>query len=254
MTQIIKNDRKLRVVFPKKGRLKQDFKDILEKAGIQVQSVNDRLDYSAIQDAGSPLDNIEVLNQRSGDAIDNLNIGLADMAIVGLDTYEEKRCEAALRGSRLNTRIVVQFNIASCGLYIAAPPEQNVTEAKDLSGKRIATSYPNTLRKWLAVSSVKNVEIIARDGGIEDYVRLGAADMVCDVVDTGDTLKANKLTPRIKLFNSTAVLIQRTGEWTQDNIAQANALKERLTATTVTNVDQPILASEPKAAPPTLAI
>jgi ATP phosphoribosyltransferase len=218
----------IRVVLPKKGRLKQDFAKILDTADLQAEQAGNRLDYGTLKDDRGEVLPIEFLDQRATDAIDNLDLGIADMAIVGLDIYEEKRCEAALRGEELNTRIVTAFNASACGLFIAAPKALNIQDPEDLQGKRIATSYPNTLRKWLNDNNIDGVKIVARDGGIEDYVRLGVADMVCDVVDTGGTLKANGLIPSLKLFDSTAVLIQRKGQWSDAQAEAATQLQKRL--------------------------
>lgn len=240
MERQIKADTPLRFVVPKKGRLKQDFASIMNEADLLTEKAGDRLDYGTLQDDRADIAPVEYLDQRPSDAIENLDIGIADMAVVGLDVYEEKRCEAALRGEQLNTRVVASFNASACGLYIAAPSALKIQEPADLQGKRIATSYPNALRKWLNDNKVNGVKIIARDGGIEDYVRLGVADMVCDVVDTGGTLKANGLTPSLKLFDSTAVLIQRTGQWSEVQTQAAQQIKTRLMAAdTIANAANP---------------
>ncbi len=220
-----KNDKPFRVIFPKKGRLKEEFADVAATAGFTLSKESSRLDYGVTQDAQGKIDSFETLVQRAGDALDNINDGLADMAVVGLDRFEEASCKY---GDDFKVRIVGAFNFSACALWIAAPKDCPVTEPKNLEGKRIVTSYPAALKNWLKDNGVENVKIIAREGGVEDYIRLGLADIVCDVVESGSTLKANGLEKNIKLFDSTAILVQRRGAWTDEAAEQAKAIRQRL--------------------------
>lgn len=216
-------ERPLRLILPKKGRLADDFAAVMEQAGLTFQKQGSRLDYGITADCEQRIAPTETLLQRAADALENLAGGLADMAIVGRDTYEE--FTGANPESARNLRIARTFNdCSSCAMWIAAPENTPVEGPGDLAGMRIATSYPNALKRWLDDQGIGGVTIIARDGGIEDYVRLGMADAVCDVVDTGGTLAANRLGKRIKLFESSAVLV--TGESAQNE--QAQKLCERL--------------------------
>lgn len=222
--------RPFRAVFPKKGRLQKDFQAVMDAAGLETGRVNSRVDYGTTYDSLGDIEAFDTLVQRAGDALDNLDAGLADFAIVGLDTFEEASCRARNDGRELQARVSAAFNFSACALWIAAPDNAQIRNPSDLADLRIATSYPNILKAWLKNNDVENVTIIGREGGIEDYVRLGAADAICDIVDSGRTLEANGLTKTLKLFDSAAVIVERKGAWPEEFSALAQKIKIRLLA------------------------
>lgn len=226
-----KNEPKLRLILPKKGRLAEDFNLRLAACALAYRKEGCRLDYGTLSDESGILPPTETLLQRSGDALANLADGLAQLAVVGRDTYEEFTASAASSDAQL--AIAARFNECSaCAMWLAAPANMKLEKPQDLAGKRIVTSYPNALRRWLQDNGVADIKIISRDGGIEDYVRLGLADAVCDVVETGGTLAANGLKKCVKLFDSSAVLVMRAADagWSEEMLARANALCNRLAA------------------------
>ena len=201
---------KMRMAFPKKGRLKDSFNALMQKAGLDTYN-KPRQDFGQTRDRQGIIEEFETLFQRPGDALENLDLGLIDCALVGKDNFIETAARLGEEQKRsFNGRIAMTFDFAVCSLMIAAPAGQAMQSPADLEGKRIATSYPASLRLWLAQNNVENVTIIAREGGIEDYVRLGMADAVCDIVESGNTLAANGLVPTISLFDSSAVLVLRS--------------------------------------------
>lgn len=220
-------ERPLRFILPKKGRLKEDLKAVLAGTNLDFQKENDRHDYGYFYDRKGALEVFEGLTQRPGDALTKLSKGVAELAIVGLDKFVEVRSAAQEEGRTLNCEVTDSFNMSACALYIAAPENANITEPADLSGKTIATSYPATLRRWLADNGVCNANVEYAEGGIEDYVRLGLADAVMDVVDSGRTLEANGLQKCMKLYDSTAVLVRRTGEWSAEAFGTAEQIRAR---------------------------
>ncbi|MCB9990190.1 MAG: ATP phosphoribosyltransferase [Rhodospirillales bacterium] len=222
-----RTEQPFRVILPKKGRLRDDFAAILTRAGLNTDRQNSRLDFGTTADARGKMGSFETLLQRPADAIENLKAGIADMAVVGLDTYEEARC--ADPENMADLQIACTFNgVSACGLWIAAAEDFDMEDASQLAGLRIATSYPNTLRVWLEEQGIDDVEILARDGGIEDYIRLGLADAICDVVDTGTTLAANGLDKKLKIMDSTAVLVERTSPRSEAIARQVEQVKNRL--------------------------
>jgi ATP phosphoribosyltransferase len=76
-----------------------------------------------------------------------------------------------------------------------------------LTGKRIATTYPYTLKRYLAERNV-SAEIVMLSGAVEIAPRLGRADFICDLVSTGSTLQANHLREVEVVLESQAVLIR----------------------------------------------
>jgi ATP phosphoribosyltransferase len=199
----------LRLALPKKGRLKDDFTNTMNQAALDI-TIGDRLDYGVLRDQSDAIERCEVLLQRPVDALENIQDGLNDMALVGLDQFIEARERIEARGETCSFEVSAVFNSAACGLYIAAPENAPITKPAQISGKTIATSYPATLRRWLQAQNIDDVKIIARDGGIEDYVRLGLADAVCDIVQTGGTLQANGLSATLCLYRSSSVMVRAT--------------------------------------------
>lgn len=196
-------DNRLRVIVPKKGRLCAAFAAAMEKGGMRLEKQNARHDFGMLRDEQNMLQDVEALTMRGTDALRTMAAGAADMAVVGLDMLREFNAQqAALRGAR-----VERLGLAPCALYIAAREEAALYGPADLAGARIATSFPGVLAGWLEDNNVQGVQIVPCDGGVEDMIRLGLADAICDLVETGGTLAANGLEKRIKVLDSEAVLV-----------------------------------------------
>ena len=197
------NDDRLRVIIPKKGRLCAAFVAAMEKGGLTLEKESARHDFGTLRDTQNTLQNVEALTMRSTDALRTMAAGAADMAIVGLDMLREFNAQnPALREAR-----VERLGLTPCALYIAAPEQSAMLAPQDLRNARIATSFPGVLATWLAENEVAGVTIVECEGGVEDMVRLGLADAVCDLVETGGTLVANGLEKRMKVMDSEAVLV-----------------------------------------------
>lgn len=206
---------RVRIIIPKKGRLSAAFADAMEKSGLRVEKDNARHDYGTLRDAQNTLQNVEALTMRSTDALRALAAGAADMAVVGLDMLREFNAHnPALRDAHID-----RLGLTPCGLFIAAPVDSAVAAPQDLQGLRIATSFPGVLATWLADNNVTGAAIVECEGGVEDMVRLGLADVVCDLVETGGTLAANGLEKRMKVLDSEAVLVSAPRARFADDIA-----------------------------------
>lgn len=227
--EMANNKAPVRVIFPKKGRLADDFGDIAGKAGIQVEKKS-RQDFGTGFDVRGRLPSFEVLVQRPGDALACLDAGVAQLAVVGRDRLQEAFCEAAEAGRTLPVSVRQDFGLSVCSLCIAGPAGMDIRTPRDLAGMTVATSYPCTLRAWLADKGVEGVKVVTREGGLEDTIRLGIADVICDIVDTGNTLRANGLVPYdgMTLLESSAVLVQRDNMAGDPRKAQVDAIAARL--------------------------
>lgn len=195
--------RPLRIAVPKKGRLCAAFEAAMDAEGLRVEKSNPRLDFGMLRDAQDSLRGVEALQMRSNDALRAVAAGAADMAVVGLDMLREFNAH----NPALDGAIVQPLGLTPCGLYIAAPAGMDVADADALRGMRIATSFPGVLSTWLAAQGVYDAAIIECEGGVEDMVRLGLADVVCDLVETGSSLAANNLEKKMKVLDSQAVLV-----------------------------------------------
>lgn len=228
MTEYTPTERPFRIVLPKKGRLVETFMAVADGAGLSLQKSNPRHDYGCLRDLREQLGPVEALLQNGADALASLADGVADMAVTGLDTFIEFNNAARADGLQFDAQITATLDIGACGLYFAGPASRPLNNPSDLNGLRIATSYPATVRAWFNDHNLTPARIIARKGGVEDMIRLGLADAVCDLVETGNTLKACALTPGLKLFDSSAVIITRCDISSRETAQITAALTKRL--------------------------
>jgi ATP phosphoribosyltransferase len=99
------------------------------------------------------------------------------------------------------------MDFGRCKLCIAVPAEFDYQGTASLNGKRIATTYPNILGRFLAERGI-SAEVVVLSGSVEIAPRLGRADLICDLVSTGSTLAANHLRQVEIVLESQAVLIR----------------------------------------------
>nr|WP_321226097.1 ATP phosphoribosyltransferase [uncultured Psychroserpens sp.] len=181
---------KLKIAVQKSGRLNEDSMKILKDIGISIDNGKDQLKASA---KNFPL---EVFYLRNGDIPQYLKDGVVDAAIIGENVLIEK-------GN--NISVVEKLGFSSCKVSIAVPKSAKYNGIKDLEGKRIATSYPNTVNQFLEKNNVKaNLHII--NGSVEIAPNIGLADAIVDIVSSGSTLFKNGLKEVEVLLKSEAVL------------------------------------------------
>ena len=181
---------KLRIAVQKSGRLNEDSMQILKDIGIYIDNGKDQLKASA---KGFP---VEVFYLRNGDIPQYLKDGVVDAAIIGENVLIEK-------GNGIT--VVEKLGFSSCRVCIAVPKSAKYSKIQDLEGKRIATSYPNTVQNYLDENGVKaNLHII--NGSVEIAPNIGLADAICDIVSSGSTLFKNNLKEVETILKSEAVL------------------------------------------------
>ena len=181
---------KLRIAIQKSGRLNQDSLQILKDCGISIDNGKDQLKVNA---SNFPL---EVFYLRNGDIPQYLRDGVVDIAIIGENVLLEK-------GNDL--QFVERLGFSKCKVSIAVPKESNANSLQDLKGKRIATSYPETVKKQLSKSNI-DAQIHIINGSVEIAPNIGLADGICDIVSSGSTLFKNGLKEIEVLLKSEAVL------------------------------------------------
>ena len=181
---------KLKIAVQKSGRLNQDSLKLLKDCGISIDNGKDQLKASA---RNFPL---EVLYLRNGDIPQYLRDGVVDVAIIGENTLVEK-------GEDLE--IVERLGFSKCRVSLAVPKEVTYNGINDFQGKRIATSYPNTVKKFLSEKGIEaDLHII--NGSVEIAPNIGLADAICDIVSSGSTLFKNGLKEVVEMGVSEAVL------------------------------------------------
>jgi len=181
---------KLKIAIQKSGRLHDDSMKILKEVGISINNGKDQLKAEA---KNFPM---EVFYLRNGDIPQYLKDGVVDIAIIGENVLIEK-------GEGIE--FIQKLGFSSCKVSIAVPKLDSYKSLKDLEGKRIATSYPNTVNQYLNKNNVSaNLHII--NGSVEIAPNIGLADAIVDIVSSGSTLFKNGLKEVEVLLKSEAVL------------------------------------------------
>ena len=182
----------IKIAIQKSGRLNIDSLEILKKCGISIDNGKDQLKAAA---RNFPL---EVLYLRNGDIPQYLRDGVVDLAIIGENLIHEK-------GKGIET--IERLGFSKCRVSIALPKEVEFNNIKQLDGKRIATSYPNTVKRFFEENGIAaDIHII--NGSVEIAPNIGLADAICDIVSSGSTLFKNNLKEVVKIMESEAVLVQ----------------------------------------------
>lgn len=181
---------KLKIAIQKSGRLNDDSLQLLKSCGIKIDNGRDQLKASA---TNFPM---EAFFLRNSDIPQYLEDGIVDIAIVG---------ENLLIEQEKNIDVVASLGFSKCRVSLAVPKEVDATSISYFEGKRIATSYPNTVRSYLKKNNV-NADIHTISGSVEIAPNIGLADGICDIVSTGSTLFKNGLKEMEVMFQSQAVL------------------------------------------------
>ena len=201
----------IRLALQKSGRLNQDSLKLLKDCGISIDNGKDQLKASV---HNFPM---EVFFLRNGDIPKYIRDGVVDLAIVGENLLMEK-------GMDLN--VIERLGFSKCRVSIAFPKGFEFMGVQDLQGKRIATSYPNTVKIFLEKNNIKaDLHII--NGSVEIAPNIGLADAICDIVSSGSTLFKNNLKEVVEISTSQAVLVQGNS-LTNDQLEIINKLRFRV--------------------------
>ena len=181
---------KLKIAIQKSGRLYEESLQLLKDCGIFINNGKDQLKVS--------VDNfpMEIMYLRNSDIPQYLEDGVVDIAIVGENLLVEKQ---------KNIDIIQNLGFSKCRVSLAIPKEIETDDIRYFQGKKIATSYPNTLQNFLEKNNI-SAEIHIISGSVEIAPNIGLADGICDIVSSGSTLFKNGLRETITLLKSEAVL------------------------------------------------
>ena len=181
----------LRIAVQSKGRLFEDTMALLAEAGIKVSSSKRTL---LVQSSNFP---VEVLYLRDDDIPQSVASGVADLGIVGQNEFEE-RAE--------NAEVVRPLGFSKCRLSLAVPRGCGYYGLKWFEGKKIATSYPSILRRFMQENHIA-ADIHVITGSVEISPGIGLADAIFDIVSSGSTLVSNNLVEVETVMQSEAILI-----------------------------------------------
>lgn len=222
------NQTKLRIAIQKSGRLYDDSVKLLNECGIELRNVKDRLKTE------SDTFPMEVFFLRDDDIPQYVEDGVADIGIVGENVLFEKN---------KNVDVVEKLGFGKCRLSIAIPRGQEFTGPQMLEGKKIATSYPFLVEKYLKENNV-SAEIHEISGSVEIAPGIGLADVVADLVSSGSTLFMNGLKEVETILNSQTVLI-RNRNFNGEKLQLLNKLLFRINAVKKSKRNKYVLLNAP---------
>lgn len=192
---------RLRIAIQKSGRLSKECQQLLKGCGVKLNIREQRLIAHA---ENMPID---LLLVRDDDIPGLVMDGVVDLGVVGENVLEETVMERQSQQSPAEYNVLKRLDFGGCRLSLAVAQDVPYQGVKSLEGKRIATSYPWLLKRFMDSQGVK-FQSVMLNGSVEVAPRAGVAEAICDLVSTGATLEANGLVEADVIFRSKAVLIQ----------------------------------------------
>lgn len=185
--------KRLKIAVQKSGRLQEGSLKMLRECGIRIDNGRDQLRAQA---TNFPVD---ILYLRNSDIPQYVEDGVADLGIIGENLLVEKQ-------NQLDK--ILPLGFSKCRLSIAVPKNTDYSGPEFLQGKRIATSYPVSLQKYLSEKNIQ-ADIHVISGSVEIAPNIGLADAICDLVSSGSTLFKNGLEEKEIILKSQAWIVAR---------------------------------------------
>lgn len=208
---------RLRIALQKKGRLSKDCNELLKQCGVKINWNEQRLiAYSE----NMP---IEILRVRDDDIPGLVFEGVVDLGVIGENVLEEEELGRLARGEQVEYKKLRTLDFGGCRLSLAIDRDRTYNGVQDFVNSRIATSYPNLLKRYMNEKGVAFKSTLL-NGSVEVAPSAGLADAICDLVSSGATLEANGLKEVEVIYQSKACLIQRA----EPLSAEKQALVDRL--------------------------
>jgi len=205
---------KLSVVLQKSGKLSDGCVTLFQRCGIEIKAAKNQLLF---QDDAFGIDFIFARDDDIPGLVEN---NICDLGIVGENLLQEYNADSI--------NIVTKLGFAKCRLSLAHLKTANFSSINDLNDKSIATSYPKILSGFLRANNV-NAKIVTMHGSVELAPQIGIADVICDLVSSGATLKENGLVEFMVIAKSEAVLINKQNSFSDSKQALLDRLLLRIT-------------------------
>ncbi len=185
----------LKIALPNKGRLSQKIYELLNSAGLNLDSKDERCLKIETKDK-----KFQLIFVRAADIPNFLDSKVADIGFTGKDIVVEKE---------IDLDIVKEFNFGTCDMVVAVAEEAKIENASQLPDEiRVATSFPNIAKNYFKKLG-KNAKISEIMGAVEITPSLGFCDCIIDITSTGTTLKSNRLRIIDKILHSSTILCAR---------------------------------------------
>lgn len=214
-------NKRLRIAIQKKGRLSKECQILLKKCGVKFNIAGERL---VVHSENMPID---LLLVRDDDIPGLIMDGVVDLGFIGENELEEVRLDRKASGEPCTFNALRRLDFGGCRLSIAIDKEQSYNGPQDLAGMRIASSYPHLLKSYMDEQGI-NFSTCMLTGSVEVAPRAGLADAIADLVSTGATLEANGLKEVEVIFRSKATLIQRIGDFSEEQNSLIDKLLTRM--------------------------
>lgn len=233
------NPRRLRIAMQKTGRLSSESQSLLKQCGVKINFSGERLLAYA---ENLPID---ILRVRDDDIPGLVFDGVVDWGVLGENVLEEAALARLAAGETADYTLLRRLDFGGCRLALAIPRDETYHDAADLAGRRIATSYPQLLKRFMETRGIAYKTCLL-GGAVEVAPRAGLADAVCDLVSSGATLEANGLREVETVYRSNACLIQRAGALAAETRALAARLLTRIQGVAQARESKYIMLHAPK--------
>ncbi|POY43622.1 ATP phosphoribosyltransferase [Avibacterium gallinarum] len=234
------NTTRLRIALQKKGRLSKDCAELLKQCGVKINWNEQRLIAYA---ENMP---IEILRVRDDDIPGLIFDGIVDLGIIGENVLEEEELGRLATGESVAYKKLRTLDFGGCRLSLAIDRDRTYNGVQDFTNCRIATSYPNLLKRYMNEQGVAFKSTLL-NGSVEVAPSAGLADAICDLVSSGATLEANGLKEVEVIYRSTACLIQRKEPLSNEKQALVDKLLTRIQGVQQAGESKYIMLHAPKA-------
>lgn len=236
---MIDKQTRIKIAIQKSGRLTEHSLDLLEHCGLKYTRGRDQL---IAYGENMPVD---LLFVRDDDIPGLVRDDICDLGIAGLNIVEEKRIEFLAAGIEEPYTQICALDYGHCRLSFGYPEDGPVQSVAQLAGKRIATSYPWTVKNFLAGLDVQ-ADVVEFSGAVEIAPSLGRSDVICDLVSTGTTMTANKIREGESILDSECVLIQTPIDIPEEKLDWVNRLLQRIEGVMQVRESKYIMMHAPK--------
>ena len=232
---------RIKIAVQKSGRLTEHSLDLLTRCGLSYSRGRDQL---ICYGENMPVD---VLLVRDDDIPRLVQEDICDLGIVGMNVIEEARLGFEAQGVTDLFERVNELDFGHCRLSFGVPADIDYQGAKSLEGMRIATSYPGIVQDYLRRSKV-NASVVEFSGAVEIAPSLGKADLICDLVSSGGTMRAHQLAEVETILESRAAIIQTPVELSSHKATWVQRLLQRIEGVRQVRESKYIMLHAPRSA------
>ena len=232
---------RIKIAVQKSGRLAERSLELLSRCGLSYSRGRDQL---ICYGENMPVD---VLLVRDDDIPNLVQEDVCDLGIVGLNVIEESRLGIEASGATSLFRKVNLLDFGHCRLSFGVADGTSFAGPESLAGKRIATSYPRIVTDYLQRENV-DATVVEFAGAVEIAPSLGKADLICDLVSSGSTMRAHQLYEAQTILESRATLIQTPVQVPEDKTAWIERLLQRVEGVQQVRESKYIMLHAPRSA------